>query len=257
MEERLNETARWEPLWGGAKVLVTREHGFGTDAVLLADFSRPRAGESWADLGTGCGIIPLLWRARNMGGRITGVELQGDAVEQARRSVEKNGFTGEIDILHGDARELSSYFAAGSLDGISCNPPYTAPGAGIPSPSDARRAARQGDSLSLEDLAKGARYALRFGGRLCVCLRPSRLAEAVTVFHGADLEPKRLRLVQQRWGKAPFLFLLECRRGGKSGMTVEPVLLLEGENGGPSQELEAIYGDYRDNPEHKGGKPSA
>ena len=120
------------------------------------------------------------------------------------------------------------------MDGIACNPPYTAPGAGIPSEDGARRAARQGDSLSLEDVARGARYALRFGGRLCLCLRP-----------------KRLRLVQQRAGKAPFLFLLECRRGGKPGMEVGPVLLLEREDGSPTQEIEAIYGDYRDNPEHR------
>ena len=31
----------------------------------------------------------------------------------------------------------------------------------------------------------------------------------------------------------------------------EPVLLLEGEDGAPSREIEAIYGDYRDNPEHR------
>ena len=73
MEEQLKNT-RWEPLWGGAKVLVSREHGFGTDAVLLAHFSRPKPGEVWADLGTGCGVIPLLWRARASGGKITGVE---------------------------------------------------------------------------------------------------------------------------------------------------------------------------------------
>ena len=92
---------------------------------------------------------------------------------------------------------------------------------------------------------------MRFGGRLCLCLRPQRLAEAVEVFHSHQLEPKRLRLVQQRAGKAPFLFLLECRRGGKPGMEVGPVLLLEREDGSPTQEIEAIYGDYRDNPEHR------
>ena len=91
---------------------------------------------------------------------------------------------------------------------------------------------------------------------LCVCLRPNRLGEAVEVFHRADLEPKRLRLVQQRREKAPFLFLMECRRGGKPGMTVEPVLLLEGEDGSPTEEIETIYGDYRDNPEHKGSRPA-
>ena len=111
--------------------------------------------------------------------------------------------------------------------------------------------ARQGDSLSLEDLAREGKRVLRFGGRLCVCLRPARLLEAMELFQAYQLEPKRLRLCQQRPGKAPFLFLLECRRGGRPGLTVEPVLLLEGEDGAPSREIEAIYGDYRDNPEHQ------
>lgn len=134
---------------------------------------------------------------------------------------------------------------------MACNPPYTVPGAGIASADSARRGARQGDTFTLEDLARSAKYALRYGGRLCICLRPQRLGEAVEVFHSFQLEPKRLRLCQQRPGKAPFLFLLECRLGGKPGMTVEPVLLLEGPDGSPSQEIEDIYGDYRDNPRRR------
>ena len=208
MEERLQNTT-WEPLCGGARVLVSPQHTFGTDAVLLAHFAAPRPRERWADLGTGCGVIPLLWRVRTQAGAITGVEMQEKAAWQAQRSVEENGFSATVDIVQGDARQLGALFPAGSLDGIACNPPYTAPGAGIPSEDGARRAARQGDSLSLEDVARGARYALRFGGRLCLCLRPQRLAEAVEVFHSHQLEPKRLRLVQQRAGKAPFLFLLD------------------------------------------------
>ena len=35
MEERLQNTT-WEPLCGGARVLVSPQHTFGTDAVLLA-----------------------------------------------------------------------------------------------------------------------------------------------------------------------------------------------------------------------------
>ena len=54
MEERLQNTT-WEPLCGGARVLVSPQHTFGTDAVLLAHFAAPRPRERWADLGTGCG----------------------------------------------------------------------------------------------------------------------------------------------------------------------------------------------------------
>ena len=61
-----------------------------------------------------------------------------------------------------------------------------------------------------------------------------------------DLEPKRLRLVQQRPSKAPKLFLLEGRRGGKRGfLDVLPTLLIEDESGGFSQEMMDIYGIYK------------
>ena len=137
--EDWNSTTHWEPLTGGARVLVSREHTFGTDAVLLADFSAPRPGELWADLGTGCGVIPLLWHTRTQAGHITGVELQEKAAWQAQRSVEENGFSQRIAIARQDARDLSSLFPVGSLHGMACNPPYTAPGAGIASADSARR----------------------------------------------------------------------------------------------------------------------
>ncbi|HCM24221.1 MAG TPA: methyltransferase, partial [Ruminococcaceae bacterium] len=40
------------------------------------------------------------------------------------------------------------------------------------------------------------------------------------------------------------LFLLETRRGGKPGLLVEPVLLLENSVGACSAEMRNIYGDY-------------
>ena len=62
------------------------------------------------------------------------------------------------------------------------------------------------------------------------------------------IEPKRLRLVQQRKTKAPKLFLLEGRRGGKRGfLDVLPTLFIEDESGGFSDEMMQIYGDYKTN----------
>ena len=70
------------------------------------------------------------------------------------------------------------------------------------------------------------------------------LAEAVCLFHDRGLEPKRLRLVQQRPGKEPYLFLLECRKGGGAGLVVEETLVLTDGSGNYSLEMERIYGDY-------------
>ena len=242
------EQASWEPLAPGCQVLVTREHGFSTDTLLLAAFSQPRRGERCADLGTGCGTIPLLWRARGEPGPILAVELQPQAAEQARRSVERSGYNGHIQVVEGDVRDYKALLPCQGLDRVACNPPYTLPGAGAASPDPQRRAARQGDCFSLEDLAQAARYSLKHRGRLCLCLPVRRLAEALGLFPRWDLEPKLLRLVQQRRDKAPYLFLLECRRGGRpGGLEAAPTLLLEEDTGGPTRELLEIYGSYRDN----------
>ena len=242
------EQASWEPLAPGCQVLVTREHGFSTDTLLLAAFSQPRRGERCADLGTGCGTIPLLWRARGEPGPILAVELQPQAAEQARRSVERSGYTGHIQVVEGDVRDYKALLPCQGLDRVACNPPYTLPGAGAASPDPQRRAARQGDCFSLEDLAQAARYSLKHRGRLCLCLPVRRLAEALALFSRWDLEPKLLRLVQQRRDKAPYLFLLECRRGGRpGGLEAAPTLLLEEDTGGPTRELLEVYGSYRDN----------
>lgn len=236
----------WELLSDTCRVWVTREHGFTTDTFLLAWFSLPRPGERCADLGTGCGTIPLLWRLRARARSVLGVELQAQAAEQARRSVEANGFAGEIAILQGDVRDYKPLLPHQGLDLLACNPPYTPAGAGLPSSDPQRRAARHGETFSLEDLARAARYALRQGGRLCLCLPAQRLGEAMGLLARYRLEPKRLRLVQQRPGKAPYLFLLECRSGGRpGGLEVGPVLLLEGGDGRPTGEMLEIYGEYR------------
>ena len=242
------EQASWEPLAPGCQVLVTREHGFSTDTLLLAAFSQPRRGERCADLGTGCGTIPLLWRARGEPGPILAVELQPQAAEQARRSVERSGYTEHIQVVEGNVRDYKALLPCQGLDRVACNPPYTLPGAGAASPDPQRRAARQGDCFSLEDLAQAARYSLKHRGRLCLCLPVRRLAEALALFSRWDLEPKLLRLVQQRRDKAPYLFLLECRRGGRpGGLEAAPTLLLEEDGGGPTRELLEVYGSYRDN----------
>ena len=160
--------------------------------------------------------------------------------------MEENGFAGEITILRGDAREYKSLLPCQGLDLMACNPPYTSPGAGLLSADPQRRAARHGESLTLEEVAQAARYGLRYGGRLCLCLPAQRLGEAMGLLARYRLEPKRLRLVQQRLGKAPHLFLLECRSGGRpGGLQVEPVLLLEDERGRPTPALLEAYGEYR------------
>ncbi len=238
---------KWEPLGIHLKVLVSKSHSFTTDSLLLAHFSAPRRAEPCADLGTGTAVIPLLWCGRASPGPILALELQPEAARMATRTVEANGLSQRITVLQADAREFKRHLPHQALGLVACNPPYFSAGTGLPPANPARAQARQAESLTLLDLALAARYGLKFGGRLCLCLPVHRLAEAVCLFSAQRLEPKRIRLVQQSPQKEPYLFLLECRLGAKPGLKAEPVLCIRGEDGRYTREMQEIYGDYTEN----------
>ena len=69
------------------------------------------------------------------------------------------------------------------------------------------------------------------------------MAELMELMRKYKVEPKRMRLVAQEKGKKPWLFLIEGRRCGNTGLDIEPTLYIE-ENGGPSEEMMEIYGKY-------------
>lgn len=241
----MNIDGAWEPLGKGCRVLVTKAHGFTTDTILLADFAAPRKNTVCADFGAGCGTIALLWAMAGAPQKIYGIELQENACRQMEASVRENGYS-QVQVLRTDLREKKQL--PRNLDLVACNPPYKASGAGLQNSGESACIARHEAELTLPQLAEAAAYSLKFGGRFCICQRPERLTDAMAVFREKGLEPKRLRLVEQRAGKAASLFLLECRRGGKPGLTLLSTLRIE-ENGGFSQEMLEIYGDYRNESE--------
>lgn len=245
--EKAAAEEKLEPLSAGISVVTGKSHTFNTDTLLLADFSMPRAGEACADLGTGCGTIPLLWCARSRPKVVYAAELQPEACRLAERSVRLNGLEGRIRVVPCDIRTLRGSGAIPSgLDLVACNPPYGKAGGGAPGALESRRIARHEVACGFPDVAAAAEALLRWGGRFCCCLRPDRLCDALGTLRDAGIEPKRLRFVQQRRDKAPFLFLLQGRRGGNPGLAVEPALLLEADGGGWSDEMLRIYGDYKE-----------
>ncbi len=236
-----------EPLGAGFQMAVSREHRLWTDTVLLAHFSAPKAGERACDLGAGCGSIPLIWLRGDVPGSVTAVEIQQEACELMEKSIALNHLEQRLRVVCSDLRELKGKVPAGEFDIVVCNPPYKAERAGLQSPVDAKAAARNETLCSFDDIAAAASGLLRFGGRFCLCQRPERLCDVTAALRAHGMEPKRLRIVQQRPNKEPKLFLMEARRGGKpGGLRMEPVLMIEGTEGGFSQEMLEIYGEYKE-----------
>lgn len=230
----------WEELAPGVRVCVSREHRFGTDAFLLADFAAPRRKDMACDLCSGCGIIPLLWFREEGPRQVWAVEIQPEAAKQLSLSVEESGLAGRVIPLQADLRALPDAVSKGVFDLVTCNPPYQAAGGGILSEAPSDRIARHEVLCRVEDVCRTAAGLLRFGGRLCLCQRPERLADVVCAMREAGIEPKTLRFVQKREDTAPWLFLIEGKKGAKPFLRTLPPLIIQGE-GGFSRELLRIY----------------
>ncbi len=234
---------KMEQLQGGVSLFVSDAHKFGTDAFLLANFAAPRRKERCCDLGSGCGIIPFIWcaRAEDKPKQIFAVEIQAEAVALIEKSVAHNGLAGVVIPLRQDLRTPSPLLAPAAYDVLTCNPPYKAANTGIISEAYSDQVARHEVLCTAHDVAEAAKRLLRFGGRLCVCQRPERLCDVMEAMRANGIEPKRLRFVQQRPDSAPWLFLLEGKKGARPFLSVEKPLIIEGP-GGFSREVLDIYG---------------
>lgn len=242
-EVKLNEGERIDPLGGGYSIVVSKDHIFGTDAVLLANFSKIRKNDTACDLGSGCGIIPLLW-CKKESGRLFAVEIQKKACAQFEKSLSLNLLEGRISVLNRDLRELKGALPFGAFDLVTMNPPYKKVGAGIESVSESDKIARHETMCSIDDCCEAASKLLRFGGRLCLCHRPERLCDVISSMKKNGIEPKRLRFVSKNAESAPWLFLIEGKRGAQSFLNIEKNLYIETADGKMSPELCEIMGDY-------------
>ena len=214
---------------------------FGMDAVLLSGFAKVKEGERVLDLGTGTGILPILLAAKTSGEHFTGLEIQEESAEMARRSVQLNHLEERIDIIDGDIKEASAIFGKASMDVVTSNPPYMTNHKGLKNPNDAKAIARHELLCSLEDVIREAAAVLKPRGRAYLVHRPQRLVEIFEAMRKYKLEPKTMRLVYPYADKAPNMVLIEGVRAGGAQLTVEAPLIVYKETGIYTDEIYRIY----------------
>ena len=214
-----------EPLGNGRFVFTDETCTFGTDAVLLSEFALAHTAHRVCDLGTGCGILPLLWHTKPNAPAVDAVELSAHAAALAHASVEQNGLSSHITVVEQDWCALT--LPPDSYDLVTCNPPYFAAGSGKVCADPDRRLARHETATTLHDITVAASRLLKSSGRFCLCHRPERMAEVLRTLSNSGLAPSRLQLVQTRSDTAPFLLLCEAVKNGRNRLNVLPTHILE------------------------------
>ena len=244
MEILLKEGERIDDLERNGYRIIQNENGFcfGMDAVLLSGFIKAKKNDSFIDLGTGTGIIPILVRAKTECRDLTGLELQKDCCDMAARSVRLNGLEDDIKIVAGDICKAGEIFGKGSFDIAASNPPYIKAKAGLVNPASEKALARHEISCTFEDVAGQASLLLKPGGKFFLVHRPERLAEIIYTLKQYDLEPKRLKMVHSYIDSQACMFLLEASKGGNPAMRSEKPLIIYKDKNVYSDEIREIYG---------------
>ena len=199
---------------------------FGVDAVFLSDFAKVKPGETVLDMGTGNGIIPILLSAKTKGKHFTGLEIQAETAEMARRSVRYNHLEDKVEIVTGDIKEAVEIFKPAFFDVITTNPPYMLAEHGLRNPDDAKAVARHEVLCSLDDILRESMRLLQDKGRFYMIHRPFRLTEILIKMNHYKIEPKRIQFIYPHIDKEPAMVLIEGVRGAKPRVTVEPPIII-------------------------------
>lgn len=214
---------------------------YSIDAVLLASLTAVRPGDRIADLGTGCGIIPLILMHRHPDiARIYGIEIQEELAEIARCNVTRNVMDDRIRILCRDLKTLAPADTSGPVDLIVSNPPHYKPRSGRINADSQRAIARHEIAMTIDDLMDAARRMLTPGGRLSLIYPAERLVDLSVRMREAGIEPKKLRLIHPGPGTGARLIVMEGIRGKRPAVKIAHPLYIHDESGNYTPEVAAM-----------------
>ncbi len=191
-----------------------------TDPVLLAAACPAVAGESVLDLGCGVGAAALCLGLRVPKLRLSGLELQPDYADLARRNAERNGIG--LEVHEGDLARIPQDLRR-DFDHVIANPPYY-PSGGSPSPVSGRARAMQVHT-PLADWVGTASRRLRPGGWLTLICGADGLPEVLAAL-GTKLGSASVLPLAAREGRAALRVILQARKGGRAAFRLLAPLII-------------------------------
>ena len=223
-----DQTETLDTLFEGRLEILQRRDGyrFSIDALLLAHFAEPGPKDRIIDLGTGCGILPLVLLFHRKASRVIGVEIQPSLANLARRNASLNRFTSRMKIWEKDLKELNTKKLKGVFDLVLSNPPYRKIGSGRINPNQEKALARHEIKATLEDVLRTAYHLLKDKGRLAMIYPASRAADLIKEMARFHLEPKRLRFVHSHDNDEARLILVEGLKEGQAQVRILPPFIL-------------------------------
>lgn len=226
----------------GGRVLVRQPaqgYRVAIDPLLLAASIHPEPGESVLDVGAGVGAAALCLAARVPDCRVTGLEVQREAVRLAADNVVLNNVRDRVEILCGDLLRPPPRLAAGTYAHVMANPPYLEANAATSSQNIHKAVSHIEGDATFEQWARFALLMVRPKGTVTFIHRADRLDAILGFFYGkiGDI------VVFPLWpsqGKPAKRVLIRGRKNSHSPLRLSPGLILHQPDGHYTPEAEAI-----------------
>jgi len=157
---------------------IHQEHAamkVGTDSDLLGALAA--GGKRILDVGTGTGVLALMMAQRFTDAKVTAVEIDDEAVLDARRNFEESKYADRITLVHDSFQHFltTNITDEAMFDSVVCNPPYF--DRSLECPTLGRTRARHSSSLPFSVLAEGVASLLDERGTFTVCIPPEVLSD--------------------------------------------------------------------------------
>ncbi|MYM57246.1 tRNA1(Val) (adenine(37)-N6)-methyltransferase [Thalassovita mangrovi] len=203
-----------------------RGYRAGVDAVMLAAAVDAQQGQEVLELGCGVGVASLCLLARVPGLRATGLEIQADYADLARRNAAEAG--AKFEVVTGDLAAMPAGLRDRQFDHVFANPPYFLRDASVSAQDPGRDIALGGDT-PLEAWIEAAAKRVKPRGFVTFIQRVERLPELLCTMQ-ARLGSLQLMPILPRQGRESQLFLIRGRKGGRAAFRLHAgILMHEGE----------------------------
>ncbi|MEG1582509.1 MAG: tRNA1(Val) (adenine(37)-N6)-methyltransferase [Cetobacterium sp.] len=220
---------------------------FSLDSLLISNFvSLTRGTKKIVDLGTGNGAIPLFLSQRT-DAKITGFEIQEISANLAKKNINLNNLSEQIDVIHDDMKNWKEYFENGSQDVVITNPPFFKFHGNENQLNDLDQLtlARHEISIDLDSLIEVSSKLLKDKGYFAMVHRPDRFLEIIDTMRKYGIAPKKVQFCHSKIDKPAKILLIEGIRNGKDALNILPPIIAHDGSGQYSEEVLELFNDHK------------
>ena len=237
-------------------IFIQNDFGYrySIEPFLLADFVQLLPSQKVLDIGTGCGIIPLLMVFLEPTLKVTGIEIQNAAADNAEQNITNNKM--DIKIVQDDFIQWAQRLDLEQFDLIVSNPPYRKINSGRTNLDPAKAIGRHELKLNLPLMLDKARPILKKGGHITLAYPSIRLQEILSELESRELFPSRIRFIYGNQSSEAKIFLVDAIKEKKNDLIVDLPLYVYNKDGSYSKEMQDIYDSFNciDGTDHIGKK---